>query len=44
MELNLMIIGAFVILMIVGGLWVTLLEKIEEKTKRRRVKDIWYLV
>lgn len=44
MELNLMIIGAFIALMGIGSLWISFLEKIEEKKKRRKATDIWYRV
>lgn len=44
MTLNLMIIGAFIMLMIIGGAWVSFLEKMEERKRRKKTIDIWYRV
>lgn len=41
MELNLMIIGAMGLLIVVGGLYVELLNKMEEKRKERIREEIW---
>lgn len=41
MTLNLMIIGAMVMLIIVGGLWVELLNRIGEKRKKKITMEIW---
>ena len=41
MELNLMIIGAMMLLVAVGGLYVELLNKLEEKRQRKITKEIW---
>lgn len=44
MDLNIMIVVAMVILFIVGGLWVSFLENLDEKKRRRKTSDIWYRV
>lgn len=41
MELNLMIIGAMVLLMVIGGGYVELLNRLEEKKKMKVTKEIW---
>ena len=44
MILNLMIVAAMVLLVIFGCAWVTFLEHIEERRRRRKTSDIWYRV
>lgn len=41
MELNLMIIGAMVLLMIIGGFYIELLNKLEERKRQKIRKEIW---
>lgn len=41
MELNLMIIGAMVLLMMFGGVYIEILNRLEEKRKERIRKEIW---
>lgn len=41
MELNLMIIGAMVLLMAFGGGYIELLNRLEEKKRERIRKEIW---
>jgi len=41
MVLNLMIIGGMVLLMIIGGFYIELLNKLEERKRQKIRKEIW---